>query len=250
MRPYPEAAMLKPPAAADLELLRKYDTPTVCNVVELFDVRSRTAGYMDSRIQACYPKLPPMVGYAATATFRSAAAPRAGSAYASLDQQLALFAELPGPAVVVFQDVDSPPAAATFGEVMCTTYKSFGAAGLITSGAGRDLDQVEAISFPCFTAGTMCAHGYCHFPSINVPVHVGGMVVHPGDLLHGDRNGVTTIPLEIASETAHACADYMDAEAVILGYLRSGKVDIKGFAGARDECRAKIDVLAKRLKRK
>src|SRR2546430_13105661 len=43
-------------------------TPTICNVVELFDLRPRTAGYTDQRIQACYPKLPPMVGYASTAT--------------------------------------------------------------------------------------------------------------------------------------------------------------------------------------
>ena len=62
------------PSAADLELLRKYDTPTVCNVVELYDLRPRTAGYTDLRIRACYPKLPPMVGYASTATFRSSAA--------------------------------------------------------------------------------------------------------------------------------------------------------------------------------
>ena len=53
--------------AADLELLRKWDTPTICNVVELFDLRPRSAGYMDARIQACYPTLPPMVGYAVTA---------------------------------------------------------------------------------------------------------------------------------------------------------------------------------------
>src|SRR6266850_8413945 len=94
--------------AADLELLRKYDTPTVCNVVELFDQRPRTAGYLDGRIQACYPKLPPMVGYASTATFRSAAAARAGNVYAGLADQVASFAELPGPAVVVFQDLDNP----------------------------------------------------------------------------------------------------------------------------------------------
>src|SRR5262249_43502521 len=50
--------------AADLELLRKFDTPTICNVVELFELRPRTAGYMSGRIQACFPKLPPMVGYA------------------------------------------------------------------------------------------------------------------------------------------------------------------------------------------
>src|ERR1700739_2980932 len=163
-------------SSADLELLRKFDTPTICNVIELFDVRPRTAGYMDARIQACYPKLPPMVGYAATATFRSAAPPRSGNVYSGLSEQVASFAELPGPPVVVFQDLDNPPAAATFGEVMCTTYKAFGAVGLITSRAGRDLDQVEALAFPCFTSGTICAHGYCHIPSVNVPVHVGGIM--------------------------------------------------------------------------
>ncbi len=56
-----------------------------------------------------------------------------------MDQQVAAFAELPGPPIVVYQDVDNPVASATFGEVMCTTYQSFGAKGIITSGAGRDL---------------------------------------------------------------------------------------------------------------
>jgi 4-hydroxy-4-methyl-2-oxoglutarate aldolase len=233
-----------------LENLRKYDTPTICNVVELYDLYPRTAGYMDGRITACYPKLPPMVGFASTATFRSASPPKAGNAYAGLDQQVASFAELPGPAVVVFQDLDSPIASATFGEVMCTTYQAFGAAGLITSGAGRDLDQVEVLNFPCFTSGTICAHGYCHIPSVNVPVHVGGVTVHPGDLIHGDRNGVTTIPVEIASEIPEACAELAEAEAVVLTYLRAGGVTVKGFAEARNECKRRIDALAKRLKKR
>src|SRR5262249_40036475 len=133
----------------DLELLRRFDTPTVCNVVELLDLRPRTAGYMDARIQACYPKLPPMVGYACTATFRSLAPARAGNVYSGLVEQVSAFAQGPRPPVVVFQDLDVPSAAATFGEVMCTTYKAFGAVGLITSGAARDLDQVEALAFQC-----------------------------------------------------------------------------------------------------
>src|SRR5436305_6676635 len=186
-------------SAAILDLLRKYDTPTVCNVIELFDVRPRHSGYMDARIQACFPKMGPMVGYASTATFRSAAPPRSGDVYAGLNEQVESFAALPGPAVVVFQDLDDPVASATFGEVMCTTYKAFDAAGIITSGAGRDLDQVEALGFPAFSNGTICAHGYCHVVQIDVAVRVGGVAVHPGDLLHGDRNGVTTIPVEIAS---------------------------------------------------
>jgi 4-hydroxy-4-methyl-2-oxoglutarate aldolase len=236
-------------AAADLELLRKFDTPTICNVVELFDRCPRTAFYMDSRIQACFPKMPPMVGFASTATFRSAAPPRAGNVYAGLADQVAAFAELPGPAVVVFQDLDDPPASATFGEVMCTTYKTFGAAGLITSGAGRDLDQVEAIGFPCFTSGTICAHGYCHIVQVNVPVRVGGLAVHPGDLLHGDRNGVTAIPADLASAVAQACPELAAAEAVILDYLRGGKVDGQGFAAARKESQRRIEALGKKLRR-
>lgn len=233
--------------AADLDLLRQYDTPTICNVIELFDVRPRTAGYLDGRIQACYPQLPPMVGYAATATFRSAVPPRAGNVYAGLDDQVAAFAELPGPAVVVFQDLDNPVVAATFGEIMCTTYQAFGAVGLITSGAGRDLDQVEALRFPCFTNGTLCAHGYCHIPQIGVSVHVGGVALHPGDLLHGDRNGVTTIPLDIASAVAHACAEYMAAEQIVLDYLKAGRLDTKSYAAARDECKHRLEALARRL---
>jgi regulator of RNase E activity RraA len=234
--------------AADLELLRKFDTPTVCNVIELFDLRSRIAGYMNQRIQACFPKLPPMVGYAATATFRSAAPPSAGNVYSGMAEQVAAFAELPGPPVIVFQDLDGPVAAATFGEVMCTTYKAFGAAGLITSGAGRDLDQVEALGFPCFASGTLCAHGYCHIIQLNVPVHVGGVMVATGDLIHGDRNGVTTIPNEIASAVAHACPELAAAEAVVLNYLKSGNITPRGFAAAREECGQRFEALARRLK--
>src|SRR5205807_2055703 len=171
-----------------------------------------------------------------------------GNVYSSLADQVASFAELPGPVVVVFQDLDDPVAAATFGEVMCTSYKAFGAVGLITSGAGRDLDQVEALDFPCFTNGTICSHGCCHIVQGNVAVHVGGTTVHPGDLLHGDRNGVTTIPNELASAVANACPEFMAAEAVILDYLKAGKVDPKGYAAAYKGCRERIDALARRLK--
>jgi 4-hydroxy-4-methyl-2-oxoglutarate aldolase len=237
------------PVSADvLNMLRKYDTPTICNVVELFDMRSRTAGYMDARIQACYPKLPPMVGFASTATFRSAEAPRSGDVYSGLAEQVASFAGLPQPTVVVFQDLDDPPAAATFGEVMCTTYKAFGSVGLITSGGGRDLDQVETLNFPCFTGGTLSAHGYCHIERINVPVRVGGVVIHPGDLLHGDRNGVTNIPVAIAETVANVSAEFVAAEAVILDYLKAGKVSAEGFAAAHKECRRLIGDLGARLR--
>jgi regulator of RNase E activity RraA len=231
-----------------LAALAKYDTPTVCNVVELWNARPRNTGYMNATINACYPKLPPMVGYAVTSTFRSMAPPRSGDVYSGMSQQVEAFAELPGPPVIVYQDLDDPVASATFGEVMCTTYKCFGAVGLITSGAGRDLDQVEALGFPCFTNGTICAHGYCHTLAVNAPVTVGGMAVYPGDLLHGDLNGVSTIPHDVASEVPGACKELMAAEDIVLNYVRGGNISPAGLVEARNECSAVIAKLGKRLR--
>src|SRR5690242_7696123 len=54
----------------DLSALTQYDTPTICNTIELFGVRPRNQGYMDGRIRACFPEMPPIAGYAATASMR------------------------------------------------------------------------------------------------------------------------------------------------------------------------------------
>ncbi|MBB31419.1 MAG: dimethylmenaquinone methyltransferase [Gemmatimonadetes bacterium] len=232
----------------DLDLLRKYDTPTICNVIEIFEVRPRNEGYMDSRIKACFPEMPPMVGYASTATYRSDAPPGAGDVYSSIDKQVSAFEGIPGPPVVVFQDLDDPSVAATFGEVMCTTYKTFGAVGLVTSGTARDLDQVREIGFPAFSNGAICAHAYCHTISIHVPVRVGGITVKPGELLHGDCNGVTTIPNEIASAVAQACAEYVEAEEIVLEHLKSGSATPDTLGNARRECADRIQELSNRVK--
>jgi 4-hydroxy-4-methyl-2-oxoglutarate aldolase len=233
----------------DLRLLAQFDTPTISNIIELFEIRPRSEGYMDGRIRACFPEMPPMVGYAATATMRCALARREGDVYGSLDRQVERFAELPGPPIVVFQDLDDPAVAATFGEIMCTTYQSFGAAGLITSGAARDLDQVRRLGFPAFSNGAVCSHGYSHIVDLHRTVRVGGLTVHPGDLIHADANGVTTIPLHIAADVAHAGAEFVAAESIVLDYLKSGVPTVDGFAEARKGMMSALAALGKRIRR-
>jgi 4-hydroxy-4-methyl-2-oxoglutarate aldolase len=226
-----------------LDKLAKFDTPTICNVIELFDVRPRNRGYMNERIQSNFPEMPPMVGFAATASFRSDAPPVGGDAYGSIQAQLELFESLAGPPVVVIQDLDDPPAAAVFGEVMCSTYQAFGSRGLITNGAGRDLEQVRDIGFPVFTGSTICSHGYCHLLHLGLPVRMGGITIQGGELLHGDANGVTTIPVEIASEIADVSAEFLDAEAIILDYVKAdGPKNRDKFNELREEFQ---DVVAK-----
>jgi regulator of RNase E activity RraA len=227
--------------AINLAALAKFDTPTICNTIELFEVRPRTAGYMDGRVRACFPEMAPVVGYAATATMRCEQPRREGDVYGSLDEQVARLSELAGPPIVVFQDLDDPPVAATFGEVMCTTYQAFGAVGLVTSGAARDVDQVRRLGFPAFSNGVICSHGYSHIVDLHRPVRVGGLTIHAGDLVHADANGVATIPLEIAADVADAATEFVSAEAIVLDYLKAGSPDVRKFGEAR---RGMMDALA------
>jgi regulator of RNase E activity RraA len=234
-----------------LQKLGRFDTPTICNVIELFDVRPRDAGYMDHRIRAAFPEFPPMVGFATTAAFRSSAPPVGGDAYGSMERQVEQFAALDGPAVVVFEDLDDPPVAATFGEVMCSTYQAFGSVGLITSGAGRDLLQVKALGYPVFTGGTICSHAYCHILHLGLPVRVGGLVVKVGDLLHADANGVTNIPPQIASEVADLADEFVAAERIVLDYVQtSGEKSAAELAIRRREFSAVVEKLTIRVRRK
>jgi len=241
--------MTKTISQQTLAQLRKFDTPTICNLIEVFDVRPRNQGYMDKRIVAAFPEMPPMVGFAATATFCASLPPRGGDAYSSIDKQVERFGELSGPAVVVFQDLDAPSVAATFGEVMCTTYQAFGAQGLITSGTGRDLDQVRKIGFPVFTNGACCSHGYVHIPQIFMPVYVGGIAIYPDDLLHGDCNGVTTIPKDIAAEIADVGDAYIAAEMLLIETLRTSPGNLKLLRERRAESKAAIQKIRDQVSR-
>ena len=189
-----------------------------------------------------------MVGFACTAAFRSDAPPAGGDAYGSIQAQLEQFAALPGPPVVVFQDLDDPPVAAVFGEVMCSTYQAFGSVGLVTNGGGRDLEQVREIKYPVFTGSTICSHAYCHMLHLGLPVRVGGLMVEQGDLLHGDANGVTNIPLDIARDVADVCDEFVAAEALMLDYVKGpGEKSVDRFSELRAEFQEVVQKLKARI---
>ncbi|MCA9269613.1 MAG: RraA family protein [Planctomycetales bacterium] len=237
--------------AETLAQLAKFDTPTICNVIELLEIRPQNVGYMNSAIRCAFPDFSPMVGFAATAQFRSDTPPASGSGYGGMSEQLELFERLPGPAVVVFQDVDDPPVGATFGEVMCSTYQAFGSVGLITSGAGRDLEQVRALGYPVFTNSTICSHGYNRILHIGEPVRVGGLMVSTGDLLHGDANGVTNIPVDMASEIAQIAAEFVALENIVMDYVKgSGAKTRPGCDQARGQFQSELKKLRARVTRK
>ena len=154
----------------------------------------------------------------------------------------------PEPRMAVFQDLDDPPRAATYGEVMVTTFKAFGFAGLITSGAARDIEQVDRLQFPCWASSVIVSHGYCRFPEVGIPVQVGGLHIKPGDLLHADANGIVNIPHEIAPAVAELCGPFIQAEEIILQYLRSSQPTPEGYGEAVRKAKQRMGELRERAR--
>ncbi len=236
-------------SALALETLRKYDSATICNVIELFGIRPSTAGYMSGAIRAVYPDLAPVVGYATTATFRSAYPSSDESVYLRVPEHIKRMEELPEPRIVVVQDLDDPPAAATLGEVMCRLYRRFGCCGFVTSGAARDILQVRPLNFAVFASSILVSHGHCRFEEIHVPVHIHGLTVRPGDLLHADVNGVLSIPNEKAEEVAAACEDYLAIEKIVIDYLERPDATPEGYRRAEEEAAEQIQRLSAKVRR-
>jgi 4-hydroxy-4-methyl-2-oxoglutarate aldolase len=212
-----------------LEALKRYDTPTLSNAIETFDVRPRDQGFASIDVRCMFPDLGVMVGYAATATIRARA--RGDSHEAAL---WAHVRSLPTPRVVVVEDLDEPPAhGAMWGEVQSSIFKALGCAGAVTDGCVRDLEEVRGLGFQLFARGPGVSHSYVHVTSAGEPVTVGGLTVHPGDLLHADRHGVLLIPVEIAPELPAAADRVIEREQTFLRWVRSPDFDPDRLAEVR-----------------
>src|SRR5438045_5155636 len=186
-----------------LSALRRIDSPTISNAIETFKVRPRVAGYVGSDIRCIFPELPPTVGYAITCTVDSTTEGRQGIGFQKLYD---LLTNAPKPAIVVMQDVGTDRLHSCHaGEVMSTLMKHLGAVGILTDGGLRDLKEVRTLgSFQYFCAGLVVSHGNPVCVSVGQEVTISGMRVRPGDLLHGDINGIVQIPDECAEQVAEA----------------------------------------------
>jgi regulator of RNase E activity RraA len=219
--------MSDPLSNEELTALRAYSTPTICNAIETFNLRPRNEGFMDHTIVCRFPELGPMVGYAVTAKI-SAAAPAASEV--PFGEVWDILEKTPRPWLVVIEDLDYPnPVGSYWGEVNAATYKRLGAAGCVTNGGVRDLGDVRPHGFHFFSSCLLVSHAYVHVVEAGTPVTVGGLTVWPGDLLHGDEHGVTSVPHEIARNLPAACHDIEAAERVLIDYAGSAESTVEGL---------------------
>lgn len=227
--------------AERIEALKRYNTPTIANAIELFDVRPRHVGFLPHTIRCLLPDLGVMVGYAVTSKTRALpAAPDEPAADLNADYYRYV-ASRPGPKVAVGQDLDDPPGiGAQFGEVNATIHQKLGCVGHVTSGCPRDLDEVSALGFHLFGLNPCVSHAHIRLVDFGVPVEIGGVVIEPGALLHADKHGVCVIPHEVAHDLPEACAKIERLERPLLEICRSPDFSLDEYLRRRAEMKAKI----------
>lgn len=221
--------------AALIEVLSKYDTPSLANAIETFQVRPRDTGYTRGHIRAMFPEHGTRIGFAATATITAIGEPPASEP--GSDKYAALYEHvnaMPGPVLVVEHDTDVPlQVGSMWGEVNAAVFKALGAIGAVTDGTVRDTREVGPTGFSFFAANVGVSHGYVRLESVAQPVEVDGLPVAPGDLLAADQYGVLAIPIEIVHDLPAAVERVIDQEQSFIRWVRSDDFSFERLAATR-----------------
>src|SRR5262249_8063521 len=206
----------EPLSPEGLEALRRFSTPSISNAIERFDVRPRHQGFTGPEVRCMFPDLPPIVGYATTATI-AAAQPSAAGHTPNVADYWAFVLSIPAPRLAVIQVLDQPAAIGSFwGEVNGNIHRALGCIGAVTNGGVRDLEEVRALGFQFLASAAIVSHAYVHMLEFGGRVKVCGLWVSPGDLIHADRHGAIVIPHEIAREVPAAAAEVERGERTII----------------------------------
>ena len=188
-----------------LQELRRFDTPSITNVVATYPTSPLCLGlykpwsenwYTDQSIRCMFPELGPFVGYAVTCVY---GLPDPNFSELTFMDVVDALDAAKKPTVLVLQQKFPPEIAGKVGLVggnMVSAMKALGCVGLISNGPSRDLDEIRPMGFQYMLSGVTAGHGAMAVQAVNVPVTVGGMDVAPGELIHMDENGAVKFPAD------------------------------------------------------
>lgn len=220
-----------------LDELRKYDTPTICNALEILLGGRRSSGFTTEPFLCADPKLPPLVGYARTATLR-ASEPARMSAQEARDFRMRYYeyiAAEPHPTITVIQDIDARPGlGAWWGEVHTLVHQKLGSLGVITNGAIRDLDFI-APGFQLLAGKISPSHAFVHIVELAPEVNIFGLTVRHHDLIHADKHGAVVIPAHLASQMPRAIQIMIQREQLILEAARQPVFRVEDIRRAMEQ---------------
>ncbi len=128
----------------------------------------------------------------------------------------------PGDILVV--DAGASPMNAVLGDLVTTKARHRGIAGVVVDGLIRDIEGILETNIPVFARGTTPIGPLHRGPGeVNFPIQCGGIVVHPGDIIVGDMNGVVIVPQEEAESLLARLRARKEGEAAYLAAVKRGE---------------------------
>lgn len=209
--------------ADDLAVLTQWDTPTICNALEEIMPERRGYGFTTTHLFSLDPSLPPICGFARTATIR--AAEPSGETAAEMAAKRAAYYEYvaaaPTPTIVIIEDIDPQPGVGAFwGEVQTNIHKGLGVRGAVTNGSFRDVPD-SARGFNLIGGKVGPSHAFVHLVDIDCQVTVHGLTAKTNDIIHADQHGAVFIPPSAVTQIPAAVDLISRREAVILETAKS-----------------------------
>ena len=212
-----------------IDYLRDIDTPTLVNAIELLHLRPNHEGFTPLQIRCLFPEMGRLCGYAVTAQVETCTQTEPFD----LDRFVELYQAVeasPKPAVIALQEIGGhADYAAHCGEVMATFFTRLGAVGLVSDCGVRDLPEVRRLGFQYFARGSVASHGNYRIARPSVPVQIMGLVVKPGDILHGDENGLISVPAGIEDRLPDAVELVRQRERKVMEYVRGADFALANF---------------------
>lgn len=222
---------VRPLTEEELDGLRRFDSCMIANAVETFNVRLRNTGFTSGNVRCIFPDAPPMVGYAVTARLSSGEPPIGGGAFHDRGDLWNHLLQRPSPRILVLQDIDDPPGRGAFiGDMHSAILKALGCVAYVTNGAVRELPSIHSMGLKLFAGNVTVSHAYAHIFDLGAAISIDGMEVHTGDLLHGDRHGILSIPRDIAGSLPEVAAKQQRREQKVIDYCQSSGFSLAGLA--------------------
>jgi 4-hydroxy-4-methyl-2-oxoglutarate aldolase len=205
-----------------LQALSRFDSCTLSNAIERFNVRPRNEGFMAGDAICRFPHNPPIVGHAVTGRIQTYMPPISGKCYYDHIEWWRYLVTIPPPRVVVLQDFDHRPGfGALFGEVHARICMALGCVAYVTNGAVRDLGAIEPLGFQLFAGSAAVSHAYAHIVDFGGPIEIGGLGIKPGDILHGDRHGILSVPSHLVAKLPSMAEEIQAEEKELLDLTKN-----------------------------
>lgn len=201
-------------------LARLY-TPVLADVLDKLGYRHQA---MHARIRPLWPEAR-IAGFAMTVQVVPARELAPANPYAG---ELAAVDSLKASDVMVVSEA----AWSFWGELLSTAAVYRGCRGVVLDGPTRDTPAIRQMGFPVFHVGFHPADSLGRIDVVghNLPIHCGGILVYPGDLILADHDGVVVVPKEIAEETLHRAEEKVSGENLVRKALAEGMSTAEAFA--------------------